>query len=109
MLPVLGVDTCSGSPGKTWVMLMLSYRLKTTSPLILTGPFPGLGGAKTGESSYTGFERSPFHRQRPPRPIGRPQKRVNAVGGRFTIRHVDAQAMELFRITRLDHVFDMQV
>ena len=36
------------------------------------------------------------------------KKRVNGVGGRFTIRHVDPDLMEIFRITRLDHVFDMQ-
>jgi anti-anti-sigma factor len=37
------------------------------------------------------------------------KKRVHGVGGRFTIRHVCPELMEIFRITRLDHVFDMQV
>jgi HptB-dependent secretion and biofilm anti anti-sigma factor len=36
------------------------------------------------------------------------KKRVHGVGGRFTIRHVCPELMEIFRITRLDHVFDMQ-
>jgi anti-anti-sigma factor len=36
------------------------------------------------------------------------KKRVNSVGGRFTIRNVHPDLMEVFRITRLDHVFDME-
>lgn len=35
------------------------------------------------------------------------KKRVNGVGGQFTIRHVDPSLMDLFRITRLDHVFNL--
>ena len=35
--------------------------------------------------------------------------RVHTVGGRFTIRHVRPELMEIFRITRLDHIFSMQV
>ncbi len=36
------------------------------------------------------------------------KKRVASVGGRFTIRHVDHELMEVFRITRLVHVFDLE-
>jgi anti-anti-sigma factor len=36
------------------------------------------------------------------------KKRVASVGGRFTIRHICPELMEVFRITRLDHVFTME-
>jgi anti-sigma B factor antagonist len=36
------------------------------------------------------------------------KKRVGSVGGRFTIRHVHPDLMEVFRVTRLDHVFEME-
>jgi anti-anti-sigma factor len=36
------------------------------------------------------------------------KNRVGSVGGRFTIRNVDPDLMSVFRITRLDHVFDMR-
>jgi anti-anti-sigma factor len=36
------------------------------------------------------------------------KKRVDAVGGRFSIRHVHPDLMEVFRITRLEHVFEME-
>jgi anti-anti-sigma factor len=36
------------------------------------------------------------------------KKRVRSVDGRFTIRHVHPELMEIFRITRLEHVFEME-
>jgi anti-anti-sigma factor len=36
------------------------------------------------------------------------KKRVKSVGGRFTIRNVRPELLEVFRITRLEHVFDME-
>lgn len=36
------------------------------------------------------------------------KNRVHSVGGRFTIRQVSPELMEIFRITRLDHIFNMQ-
>lgn len=36
------------------------------------------------------------------------KKRVNAVGGRFSIRHIHPDLVEIFRITHLEHVFEME-
>jgi anti-sigma B factor antagonist len=36
------------------------------------------------------------------------KKRVRSVGGRFTIRHVHPELLEIFQITRLDNVFEME-
>ena len=36
------------------------------------------------------------------------KKRVRSVDGRFTIRHIHPDLMEIFRITRLEHVFDIK-
>lgn len=35
------------------------------------------------------------------------KRRVAAVGGRFTIQHVQPELLEVFRVTNLDHVFEM--
>jgi anti-anti-sigma factor len=35
------------------------------------------------------------------------KRRVGAVGGRFTIQHVHPELLEVFRVTNLDHVFEM--
>ena len=35
------------------------------------------------------------------------KRRVAAVGGRFTIQHVHPELLEVFRVTNLDHVFEM--
>ena len=36
------------------------------------------------------------------------KRRVNAVGGRFSIRHIRPDLLEIFRITRLEHVFELE-
>ena len=36
------------------------------------------------------------------------KKRVNAVGGRFSIRHIHPDLLEIFRITHLEHVFEIE-
>ena len=36
------------------------------------------------------------------------KKRVKSVGGQFTIRNVNPGLLEIFRVTRLEHVFDME-
>jgi anti-anti-sigma factor len=35
------------------------------------------------------------------------KRRVAGVGGRFTIQHVQPELLEVFRVTNLDHVFEM--
>jgi anti-anti-sigma factor len=35
------------------------------------------------------------------------KRRVAAVGGRFTIQHVHPELLEVFRVTNLDHIFEM--
>jgi anti-anti-sigma factor len=35
------------------------------------------------------------------------KRRAAAVGGRFTIQHVQPELLEVFRVTNLDHVFEM--
>jgi anti-anti-sigma factor len=35
------------------------------------------------------------------------KRRVTTVGGRFTIQNVHSELLEVFRVTHLDHVFEM--
>jgi anti-anti-sigma factor len=36
------------------------------------------------------------------------KRRVASVGGQFTIRQVDPEVLDIFRIARLDHIFDIE-
>ena len=100
---------CSGSPGKTRVMSKSSSRPKTCSTRNLWTRFWTRSRSGRERISMLDLAEVQFFPSAVlSRLIDLKKTCRCSVGGRFTIRNVHPDVLEALRITRLDHVFDLE-